>query len=222
MRLLLLCVALPIAFVALGAWQTQRSRATAASFGREAADLEETAGRAAVIAARDPMRIIRLNGTADGYAAPLAAQMMRDGAGVLRREVVVAGVQQGVAIGTMTAALLALLGCGAGLLAASRVRRTGLRSRAALVASFTRIQRILPAVLGMVAVGALMAASCAVLFEAAGAWYVAEITARRCGLSPWLSPSRAGPRGSPCSPYGGCSGPSRRSRRVRSPSSGGR
>ena len=172
MRLLLLCIAIPVAFVALGAWQMHRSLATAASFGREAANLQQNAERLAVVAARDPMRIVQFQGASGAYAAPLAVQMMQDGVRVLRREAIVACVQQGIAGGTMAASLLALLGCGIGLVVASRVKRTGLRSRAALVASFTRIQRILPGLLGSVAVGTLMTVSCAVLFETLGVWYL--------------------------------------------------
>ncbi len=166
---------MPIAFVTLGAWQMQRGLATGASYAREAIELGETADRLAVIAVRDPMRIIRFKGMTEEYAAPLAVQMMRDGVGVLRREVIVARVQQGIAAGTMAAGLLALLGCGTGLVVASRIKRIGLQSRAALVASFTRLQRILPGLLGAVAVGTLMTMSCAVLFEAVGVWYLDTI-----------------------------------------------
>ena len=166
---------MPVAFIVLGAWQMHRGLTTAVSIRQEAADLDQTAERLAVVAARDPMRIIRFKGVSEGYAAPLAVQMMQNGVGVLRREVVAARVQQAIAGGTMAAALLALLGCAIGLVAASRVKRTGLQSRAALVASFMRIQRILPGLLGAVAVGTLMAVSCAVLFETVGVWYLDDI-----------------------------------------------
>ena len=96
-----------VAFIVLGAWQMHRGLTTAVSIRQEAADLDQTAERLAVVAARDPMRIIRFKGVSEGYAAPLAVQMMQNGVGVLRREVVAARVQQAIAGGTMAAALLA-------------------------------------------------------------------------------------------------------------------
>ena len=166
---------MPVAFIAVGGWQMDRSLVAAASFRLDATELGHTADRLAVVAAREPMRIVRFKGYPEGYAAPLAVQMIHDGVGVLRREVIVARVQQAIAGGTIAAALLALLGCGTGLLVTSRVKRTGLQSRAALITSFMRIQRILPGLLGTVAVGTLMAVSCVVLFEAVGVWYLSDI-----------------------------------------------
>lgn len=172
LRRIALVLIVPVLFVAVGAWQLQRSAADVALYDREAAELAQSVARLEAIAARTPDRTVEIVGIPERYRAPEAAAMLRNGVGVLQRAATVARLREGVSAGAILGGASSLLAGCLGLLSAARVARRSRISRAELVESFARIRRMLPVLLSAQVAGLALALFCAVLFEAAGAWYL--------------------------------------------------
>lgn len=163
----------PALLLLLGAWQLQRSMADAASYDREAASLASTIAR--LEAPGMEGRTVVIAGVPERYRAPTAAARLREGETVLRHDALVSRLRQGVAATAVAGAALGLVAGGGGLLIAAYAARRSKLSRAALVAAFTTAPRLLPILLGLQVAGLALALFAAVLFEAAGAWYLDRV-----------------------------------------------
>ncbi len=170
-RRLLLVLAVPLAFVALGAWQLQRGLGTVASYRGEHAGLIDQTARLEAIAAVTPMRVVTFEGDPEQYSAAVAARLIRGGIGLLQRDVWVAEARVGLAVAAILGAVVCLLAGAAGLAVAGRAGRRSLISRAALATAFGRVRAVLPAVLAAQVAGLTLATGAALLFEVAGAWF---------------------------------------------------
>ena len=166
---------LPAALIALGAWQLTRIAGAAEGFAQRAARVQTSIQGLQPLAARDPRAVVHFNGNPQSYTAAEALQRMQEAETSLHRDAVIDQARQGAAWATLgggAVALLAVLGC---LAAATFGAWRGRRSRPALVASFRAVVRVLPPLLGCVAVATAVAVLGAVLFEAGGAWFLDSI-----------------------------------------------
>ncbi len=166
---------LPAALIGLGAWQLTRIAGAAEGFAQRASRVQASIERLQPLAARDPGAVVRFNNNPQSYTAAEALQRMQEAETDLHRDAVIDQARQGAAWATLgggTVALLAVLGC---LAAATLGAWRGRRSRPALVGSFRVVVRVLPPLLGAVAVGTAVAVLGAVLFEAGGAWFLDSI-----------------------------------------------
>jgi Zn-dependent protease with chaperone function len=163
---------LPAALIALGLWQITRVAGSADDFSAQAGQMEASMKRLQPLATRDPGAVVHFNSNPQSYTAAQALGMMQSARTELRRDAV---IQQARQVGAWTtaaggaAALLAVLGC---LAAASLGAWRGQRSRTALVGAFRVVVRVLPLLLGCVAVATALAVFAAVLFEIGGAWFM--------------------------------------------------
>ncbi len=166
---------LPAALIALGAWQLTRITGAAEGFAQRAVRVQASIERLQPLAARDPGAVVRFNNNPQPYTAAEALQRMQEAETDLHRDAVIDLARQGAAWATLGGggvALLAVLGC---LAAATFGAWRGRRSRPALVRSFRAVVRVLPPLLGGVAVGTAVAVLGAVLFEAGGVWFLDSI-----------------------------------------------
>ncbi len=166
---------LPAALIGLGAWQLTRIAGAAEGFAQRAGRLQASVERLQPLAARDPNAVVRFNNNPQPYTAADALQRMQDAEADLHRDAVIDQARQGAAwaaLGGGAVALLSVLAC---LVAATLGAWRGRRSRQALVGSFRVVVRVLPPLLGAVALGTAVAVLGAVLFEAGGAWFLDSI-----------------------------------------------
>ena len=162
---------LPAALITLGAWQVIRVAGTAEDFTRRAVRVQASIERLQPLAARDPGASVRFNNDPQSYTAAQALGLMQETGSDLRRDAAIEQAREAVAWATAgggALALLAVLGC---LAAASMGAWRGRRSRDALVRAFRVVVRLLPPLLGLVAVATAAAIVAAVLFEAGGVWF---------------------------------------------------
>ncbi len=166
-----LALLLPAAMVAVGAWQITRVTGTTEDFTRRAGRMQASIERIQPLAARDPGAVVRFGNNPQSYTAAQALGLMQDAQADLRRDVTIEQARQAAAwttAGGGGVALLAVLGC---LAAASLGAWRGRRSRDALVGAFRIVVRLLPPLLGLVAVATAVSIIGAVLFEAGGVWF---------------------------------------------------
>ena len=162
---------LPAGLIALGAWQVTRVAGTAEDFTRRAVRVQASIERLQPLAARDPAATVRFNNDPQSYTAAQALGLMQETGSDLRRDAAIEQARETAAWATAgggALALLAVLGC---LAAASLGAWRGRRSRDALVRAFRVVVRLLPPLLGLVAVATSAAIVGAVLFEAGGVWF---------------------------------------------------
>ncbi|MGI4951868.1 MAG: M48 family metalloprotease, partial [Janthinobacterium lividum] len=162
---------LPAALVAVGAWQVTRVAGTAEGFTRRAGQVQASIERIQPLAARDPGAVVRFGNDPQSHTAAQALGLMQGAQSDLRRNAAVEQARQAAAwttAGGGVVALVAVLGC----LAAARLGAwRGRRSRDALVGAFRVVVRLLPPLLGLVAVATAVSIIGAVLFEAGGIWF---------------------------------------------------
>jgi Zn-dependent protease with chaperone function len=168
-RRFVLVLLVPLALCALGGWQWQRSSADVPLYEQQAAAMQEVADRLAAI---PPDRIISFEGSSKTFPAPVAAKRVREGVEALHHDAIAARIRQDLALATLAGALVAF-GAGAfGLLLARWAGRRARRSRDELVTAFMRMRGMLSFLLGGQVAGLCLAVACALMFEAAGAWYL--------------------------------------------------
>ncbi len=166
-----LALLLPVVLVALGVWQVTRVAGTTEDFTSRAGRVQASIERIQPLAARDPGAVVRFGNNPQSYTAAQALGLMQDAQADFRRDAAVEQARQAAAwttAGGGGVALLAVLGC---LAAASLGAWRGRRSRDALVGAFRVVVRMLPPLLGLLAVATAVSIIGAVLFEAGGVWF---------------------------------------------------
>lgn len=172
-----LALLLPAFLIALGAWQVTRVAGTAEDFTRRAGRVQASIERMQPLAVRDPGAVVRFTNDPQSYTAAQALELMQGAQSDMRRDAAIEQARQAAAWATVAGggvALLAVLGC---LAAASLGAWRGRRSRDALVGAFRVVVRLLPPLLGLVAVATAVSVIGAVLFEAGGVWFQDTISA---------------------------------------------
>lgn len=161
-----LALVAPVLLLALGVWQITRVAGATDDFAARAARVQATEDRLRPIAAKDPASTIRFENNPRTYTAAEALARLDEAHTDLQREAL---IEQARSVAAWTAAVCGAIGalCTlAGLLSVALCARRGMRSRPALVGAFGVMVRLLPLILGGVAVGTALAFVGAVLFEA--------------------------------------------------------
>ncbi len=168
----LVALILPALLLALGIWQLTRVEGAPTAFEARADRLQGSVGRLQQLAARRPDAPIQFNGETQTYTATTALARLRDAQAELKQDALVDEARTAAAWLTTGAAGLALIAAIAALVAATAGARRGRASRPALVKAFQSVVRILPTLLGAVAVATALSITGAVLFEIGGAWFL--------------------------------------------------
>ena len=173
----LVALVLPGLLLALGIWQLTRVEGTPTAFEARAERLQGSVGRLQQLAARTPDAPIQFNGDTQTYTATAALARLQGAQAELERDAMVDEARTAAAWLTLGAAAVALVAAIAGLGAATAGARRGKASRPALVSAFRSVVRVLPTLLGAVAVAIALSITGAVLFEIGGAWFLQSINA---------------------------------------------
>ena len=173
---ILAIILLPFLLAGLAGWEVVRGTATLTATGRDAAGLSGQIGRVEALARRDPQAMVQFTGDSQSFAAPVAARMMRDGAGRLETDLLVARVRLPFAWLATGAALLSLIGGLLALLLVELAARRSRRSREALVRAFGQMRQLLPFALGCQVTGVALALLGVVVFECGGLWFLGSIS----------------------------------------------
>ena len=170
-----LALAAPALLLALGIWQITRVAGAADDFAARAGRIQATEDRLRPIAARDPTSAIRFDNNPRTYTAAEALARLDEVRTELDRDAL---IEQARYISAWIATFCGAIGtlCTlSGLVAIWLCARRGMRSRPALVGAFGVMVRLLPPILGGVAVGTALAFVGAILFEVGGAWFFDSI-----------------------------------------------
>ncbi len=173
---ILAIVLLPLVLAGLGGWEIVRGQATVAEYRARDAMMAVQAGRLQALAQRDPKAMITFKGEQQSYAAPLAAQMLADGADTLHTELIVARVRLPFAWLAACAGLLSLAGGVLAVLLVSQAARRSLRSREILVRAFSQVRRVVPVALGCQVAGVAVALLGVAVFECGGLWFLGSVS----------------------------------------------
>ena len=171
----LVALVLPLALIALGIWQLSRIDGAAAGYEAEAGRLATSIAKLQPIAERNPDAQIQFTGNPRSYTAADALVQVQEAQTTLHRDAMVDEARTAAAWLTVGSGALAVVAAVIGLAAASAGARRGKASRTALVSAFRGVVRVLPALLGCVALGTALAITGAVLFEIGGAWFLESI-----------------------------------------------
>lgn len=167
---------LPALLAGFGAWEIVRGGATVADYLATHARVATQLERLQALAQRDPRATVRFQGDEQSYAAPLAAQMMRDGEGALATDLLVAQIRLPFAWLAMAAGLLSLVGGLGGLGVVAVAARRSMRSREVLVRAFGQVRRVVPFALGLQVAGLALALLGVVGFECGGLWFLNTVS----------------------------------------------
>ncbi len=171
----LVALILPALLLALGIWQLTRVEGASTVFEARADRLQDSVGRLQQLAARRPDAPIQFNGDTQTYTATTALARLQEAQAELKQDALVDEARTAAAWLTTGAAALALVAVVTALAAATAGARHGRASRPALVSAFQSVVRILPTLLGAVAVATALSITGAVLFEIGGAWFLQSI-----------------------------------------------
>lgn len=171
----LFALVMPVLLLALGVWQITRITGSAEDFLANASQIEGSIERIQPLATREPNAVIHFRNNVQSYTAAEGLALLQSertdqqrNASVERARMVAAWVTAGA--GAVT--LLAVLCC---LATANIGAWRGRRSRAALISAFRIVVRVLPFLLGCVAIGLAVAVTAAVLFEGGAIWFVERL-----------------------------------------------
>ena len=170
-----LALLLPAALLGVGAWQLTRIAGQADAFAGRASRMEAAIERIQPLVARTPNAPVRFTGEQFDTTAQAALARMQEARTDFDRDVLIDRARTGAAWAAVAgggASLVAALLC---LLLTARGAARGRRSRDALVRAFAGVVRLLPALLGCVAVASSVAVLGAVLFEVGGAWFLESV-----------------------------------------------
>jgi Zn-dependent protease with chaperone function len=161
---------LPLLLAGWGGWQLQRGSATRAELAGLAAELPDVVDRLRAALARHPGAMVTFRERP--YPASMALGRTERRLAEIEDELVVARWRLPAAWLVLAGGLAAALAGGGTLLLAAIAARRGLASRAALVAGFGRLYRLLPFAIGAQVVGITLALLAAVGFEVSGLYFL--------------------------------------------------
>ena len=173
----LVALSLPALLLALGIWQITRVDGAAPGYEARVARLEPSVQRLQELAARDPNTRIQFDGDPQTYTATDALARVEQAQRSFRTDAMIEDARFWAADLTVAGGAAALLAAIAGLIAATVGARRGKASRTVLVSAFQRVVRMLPGLLGCVAVACAVAITGGVLFETGGAWFMGDVNA---------------------------------------------
>ncbi len=164
---------LPALLMGLGAWERSRNAETLALYASAAEMLPADLAQLRAVTASGPMAMIeRVNGSErETMPASLAVAEVERAIPIAERGAMLSRIRGPLAIATILGGLLALVAGAAGMLIAAQAGVTARRSRADLIAGFSRVHRILPFVLGALVVGLAVSIVSAAVFETIGMWF---------------------------------------------------
>ena len=147
----------------------------AAGFAARSGRVQQSISQIQALAARKPAALIQFEGDPQRYPASDALTRLQGVQDDLHTDALVDAARLWLAWLTVAAGAVAWVAAAAGLLAATASARRGLASRAALVSGFQRVVRVLPVLLGGVALATATAITGAVLFEIGGFWFLQSV-----------------------------------------------
>ena len=174
---------LPALLLGLGIWQITRVDGAAAGFEARSGRVQQSVTQIQALAARNPAAMIQFQGDPQGYPAADALTRLQGVQSDLHTDALLDEARSWLAWLTVAMAALALLATATGLVAATASARRGIASRAALVSGFQSVVRVLPVLLGCVALATATAITGAVLFEVGGIWFLNSVDTNEMKLA---------------------------------------
>ena len=174
---------LPALLLGLGIWQITRVDGAAAGFEARSGRVRQSVTQIQALAARNPAAMIQFQGDPQGYPAADALTRLQGVQSDLHTDALLDEARSWLAWLTVAMAALALLATATGLVAATASARRGIASRAALVSGFQSVVRVLPVLLGCVALATATAITGAVLFEVGGIWFLNSVDTNEMKLA---------------------------------------
>ncbi len=164
---------LPLLLIGVGSWEWSRNAERMEIYTAAAAELPATLEELRAIAADGPMTMIAQSSGADTRTKPasMAVAEVEQAIPVAERGVGLARISGPLATIVIVGGAIAFLAGATGLLHALQAGRAARRSRDQLIASFSRVHRALPLILGALVVGLAAAILSIALFETIGLWF---------------------------------------------------
>lgn len=164
-----LVIVLPILLIGVGIWEKSRAEAAYELYAGAAKNLASAQTEIRALAAREPSAMVQAGDRV--MPASMAAAQLEDLVPTAKRGAWLSQVRKPLALLVIAGGTLALVAGSAGLLLSATAGRAALRSRDQLIASFTRIHRALPLVLGALMAGIAFALVGIGVFEAISMWF---------------------------------------------------
>jgi Zn-dependent protease with chaperone function len=164
---------LPLLLAGVGLWERSRNIQSLQLYGQAAQALPGTLDALRRIEARNPTEMIeQVSGDARrSVPVSMAVADVEQTIPIAERGAMLSRIRAPLAVAAIAGGLLAFVAGAAGMLIAARAGTAARKSRNQLIASFSRVHRMLPILLGALVVGLASAIVGVTGFEAIGMWF---------------------------------------------------
>jgi Zn-dependent protease with chaperone function len=164
-----LVILFPILLIGMGLWERHRAAEAYELYATAAQNMAASQGDIRALAAREPMAMVDVGNRT--ITAAMAEAELEELVPMAQRGAWLSQVRKPVAGAAVLGGTLALLAGGLGLLLSAQAGHAARKSRDQLIASFSRIHKLLPLILGTLMVGIAVALVGIALFEAISIWF---------------------------------------------------
>lgn len=164
-----LVIVFPLLLMGVGVWERTRAIDAQALYSEAAQSMSAARDEIRAIAAREPTAMINAGGRV--ITASMAVAELDDLVPTAERGAWLSRLRVPIATATVIGGAVALVAGVLGLLLSAQAGRAARRSRDQLIASFSRIHRALPLILGALMIGIAVALVGIAVFETISMWF---------------------------------------------------